>query len=176
MRLFFTFLMTMLLIATDGMAEDDKKSLGKFQDWEAFEYQENGQKVCYIASKPQKSEGKYKTRDEVWLMLTHRPGQKQTNMISFIAGYPYRPECNGLNKTECLVEFFVGPQSFYLYTQDSAAWGFPPLGDKMVAAMKSGKNVAIQGKSSRGTDTKDMFSLSGFTAAYQKASEACSVK
>ncbi len=39
--------------------------------------------------------------------------------------------------------------------------------------MKAGSNLVVKASSSRGTDTTDTYSLSGFTAAYNAISKAC---
>ena len=46
----------------------------------------------------------------------------------------------------------------------------------MVRAMRVGKKLVIQGVSSRGTKTKDSYSLFGFTAAHNAINKACRVK
>jgi len=44
----------------------------------------------------------------------------------------------------------------------------------VVAAMKRGKSAVLSARSSRGTITKDTFSLLGFTAAVDDAAKRCS--
>ena len=44
---------------------------------------------------------------------------------------------------------------------------------KLVAAMKRGSNAVVTGVASRGTTTKDTFSLLGFTAATEDAEKRC---
>ncbi|MEM6375482.1 MAG: invasion associated locus B family protein, partial [Pseudomonadota bacterium] len=44
---------------------------------------------------------------------------------------------------------------------------------KIVAAMKRGTDAVLTARSSRGTVTKDTFSLLGFTAALDEADSRC---
>jgi hypothetical protein len=43
----------------------------------------------------------------------------------------------------------------------------------MVAAMRRGNSLVVEGTSARGTVTTDRYSLSGFTAAHNAISRAC---
>ena len=45
--------------------------------------------------------------------------------------------------------------------------------NEIVKAMIRGSQMLIEGTSSRGTETTDTFSLSGFTAAYETANKTC---
>ena len=57
------------------------------------------------------------------------------------------------------------------------AWSNTPADDaKLVEAMRKGGKLTVKGVSSRGTETVDQFSLSGFTAAMKAISDACGVK
>ena len=46
----------------------------------------------------------------------------------------------------------------------------------MVEAMRRGATMIVEGISSRGTHTKDTYSLTGFTAAHNAINEACKVE
>ena len=61
-----------------------------------------------------------------------------------------------------------------LFTQGDTAWTMGEADDAaLVAAMKAGVDMVVRGKSERGTDTKDTYSLLGFTAAYDAIGQAC---
>ena len=44
---------------------------------------------------------------------------------------------------------------------------------KVIFAMKKGLELKVRGESSRGTVTNDIYTLNGFTAAYNKLTEEC---
>lgn len=50
--------------------------LGNYGKWHAYTSQEDGKKICYVTSSPLKAEGKYKSRGEIYIMITHRPHEK----------------------------------------------------------------------------------------------------
>src|SRR3546814_11545879 len=58
--------------------------LGSHRDWHTFTFMENGNKVCYMASKPTKEEGQYTSRGDVFLLVTHRPGDNSSDVVSII--------------------------------------------------------------------------------------------
>ncbi len=144
----------------------DPQALGKYGDWRAYSFDENGDKACYIASQPKKDEGKYKKRGDIYAMVTHRPAESVRDEVSLSAGYTY--------KEASQVEVTIGSNKFELYPHQDTAWLPDAVGDEqLVAAMKAGRTMVVRGTSSRGTTTKDTYSLAGFTKAYKAASKAC---
>lgn len=73
-----------------------------------------------------------------------------------------------------MVEIQVGTLKERLFTQGESAWTVDKDTDKrLVQAMIKGSTMTVQGTSARGTTTKDTYSLSGFTRAYQAINQAC---
>ncbi len=99
-------------------------------------------------------------------MVTHRPAEKIRDEVSFWAGYDF--------KEESRVEVAIDGRKFEVVPIEEIAWAPDAESDrKLVEAMKAGNTMVVQGTSQRGTDTKDTYSLSGFTKAYNTISEAC---
>lgn len=140
--------------------------LGDFSDWSAFKYMEDGKPICFMASEPTKAEGNYTKRGEIHAMVTHRPAENRVDEVSIQAGYSY--------KENVPVDVQVGSMKVRLFTEGESAWTVDKDTDKkLVQAMIKGSTMVVQGTSSRGTNTKDTYSLSGFTRAYQAISQAC---
>lgn len=140
--------------------------VGDFTDWSAFQAQENGQPVCFIVSRPKKDEGNYTRRGDIYAMVAQRPEESRIDEATFIAGYTFRPES--------AVTVTVGERQFTLFTQDDGAWAPDDETNRaLVQAMINGIEMVVQGVSSRGTATRDTYSLRGFTAAYRSSREAC---
>lgn len=147
----------------------DPRLLGNFDHWTAYEYEEGGSKVCYMASNPTKDEGKYARRGEILAMVTHRPKDNSYDVVSFIAGYDYQPGVD--------ISVQIGSDNFSLFTQGDTAWARDSETDKKLSkAMRSGKNMIVRGSSSRGTPTVDTYSLSGTGKAYEAINKACGKK
>ncbi len=143
--------------------------LGAFGDWEAFAEGNGAKRLCYITSLPKKDEGKYKKRGNIQAFVTHEPGAKIRGQVSFASGYTHKKGSN--------VRVQIGKRSFTLFTQGDRSWPRDGKGDRsMVSAMKAGSSMTVRGTSSRGTRTKDTYSLKGFTAAYGKINAACNIK
>jgi hypothetical protein len=157
-----------VLIASAALAQD-VKPIGSFEKWSAFTYPEQGKPVCYAASQPTDSKGNYAKRGEVFLLVTHRPAAKATDVVSLVAGYEY--------KAGSEVEVQVGKDKFKLFTEGERAWAKDPATDKaLVQAMAKSAAMEVKGTSARGTETADTFSLQGFSKAYQAIGQACGIK
>lgn len=150
-------------------AMEAPRHIGDYGDWAAYTYKENGKNVCYMASTPKKDEGKYTKRGDIYAVVTHRPAEKSFDVVNLVAGYTYKTESKAVVK--------IGKQAFNLYTDADKAWTQTPQEDaKLVAAMKRGERMIVDGVSSRGTKTKDTYSLKGFMRAYKAISAKCGKK
>tara|TARA_R110002073_G_scaffold44428_4_gene123108 strand:- start:1535 stop:1969 length:435 start_codon:yes stop_codon:yes gene_type:complete len=143
--------------------------IGEHNDWTAYMFTENNNKVCYMVSRPKKEEGDYTQRGDVFAIITHRPAERSKNVFSYIAGYSYKPG------SEVTVK--IDTQKFTLFTQDESAWASDSATDnKLVDAIRRGSSLKVKGVSVRGTATTDFFGLSGSSAAYKAISAECGVK
>lgn len=141
--------------------------IGEYDDWSAYVYKEGKNNVCYMASTPQKSEGKYTKRGDVYLVITHRPADKSFDVVNFVAGYTYKNDAKVIVKIgkDTISDFFV---------ESDKAWTMNAGVDKkLVEAMKKGERLIIDGTSVKGTVTKDTYSLKGFSSAYRAISAKC---
>lgn len=140
--------------------------LGDYSDWSAFKYLEDGKLICFMASEPTKAEGNYTKRGQIHAMVTHRPEENRVDEVSIQAGYSY--------KENAPVEVQIGTMNMRLFTEGESAWTVDKDSDKkLVQAMIKGSTMMVEGTSTRGTNTKDTYSLSGFTRAYEAISKAC---
>ena len=148
------------------VAHADPESIGSFGDWQAVSFDESDGKGCYITSKPTKAEGNYSQRGRVYVLVTNRPADKTFDVVSVVAGYTYE---DGGEVTVTIDE-----AEFGLFTSNDSAWAPDADTDaQLVAAMKKGNSMVVRGTSSRGTDTTDTYSLTGFSKAYEAMAEAC---
>lgn len=141
--------------------------LGTFRDWTAHTYEQDGAKMCSIYSKPVKDEGDYSRRGDIWGFVIHRPADDRIGEVSFAMGYP--------TKQGSPVSVEIGGQRFQLFTEGEGAFARPEDDPKLVRAMRAGLEMVVRGTSSRGTATKDTYSLRGFTNAHDAINRACGV-
>jgi hypothetical protein len=165
-RLVLTIAVSVTLV-TAAIAAD--KSLGTFKVWSAMTFNEDDKTVCMMWSQPEKAEGDYKKRGEIFVFVTHRPGDREMNKISFETGYTFKESSE--------VRVTIDSKGYTLYTDGSTAWSYDIKDDaRMVKAMRAGRTMIMEGVSSRGTQTRDTYSLSGFTAAHNAINKACKPK
>ncbi|HRO15519.1 MAG TPA: hypothetical protein PLL33_10835 [Paracoccus sp. (in: a-proteobacteria)] len=158
---------TLCALATPALAAEPKV-LGSEGDWTAFSG--DSPRECWAVSPPKSilntRDGKEveATRGDIRLYVAYRPGQN--GEVSFQGGYPFAPDST--------VEVDVGGQKFKLFTEGENAWtGSPDDDSKLISALRGGSSAIVTGRSSRGTQTKDTFSLSGITAMTNKAKSTC---
>ena len=128
-------------------------------------------KECWAVSPPEStrntdSDGNAKevARGDIRLYVAYRPGQE--GEVSFTGGYPFAPDST--------VEVDIGGTKFNLFTEGESAWTGSPSDDaKLIGALRAGSSATVSARSSRGTLTRDTFSLSGITAATNTAKERC---
>ena len=126
----------------------------------------DGKPVCYMGAQPKKTQGKYKKRDETYILITHRPAKKSFGVVSLRAGYAFKKD------TEATAT--IGADTFRLFTNVGHAFAHDKKTDvALVKAMIRGARMIIQGISSRGTKTTDIYSLKGVGAAWKAINKAC---
>lgn len=168
MKKYLFVLLVSLLFVVNGTASyaGEPRLVASHGDWDAYVFIENGNKVCYMASKPKKDEGKYTRRGDIYALITHRPSEGTKNVFSYITGYTYK---RGSDAT-----IQIDSKKHDLFTQDDTAWAPDAETDKALAKeIREGSKMIVRGTSARGTKTKDTFSLKGSTKAYERISKEC---
>ena len=159
---------SLLLTSTVAFAQTPK-SLGKYGSWHAYKKGD----VCYMVSMAKKSEGKYTKRGDVYAVVTHRPKIKSKNVLSLHAGYSFGTG----DDVKVTVKSSKGNKVVTLFTEGEVAWCADSKTDNMMADQltKTGSEMLVEGKSARGTKTKDTYSLAGSLKAYDAICKACGV-
>jgi hypothetical protein len=139
-------------------------------DWSVFV--ESDPKECWGVSSPKET---VNTRDgrvvavrrgDILLFVFYRPGAEVKGQVTFTGGYPFKPGST--------VNLDIGGTEFELFTENEWAWPASTADDaKIITAMKRGAQAVVTAVSSKGTQTKDTFSLLGFTAALEDAEKRC---
>ncbi|MEM9469949.1 MAG: invasion associated locus B family protein [Pseudomonadota bacterium] len=168
MKKIFTLisLLTLSAFLVTGSQAAEPRLLGTHGDWTAYTFKENGKTVCYMASQPQKAEGNYTKRGDIYALVTHRPSEKTRDVFSYITGYPY--------KAGSEVTIKANGRTFKLFTQDDTAWTPDANTDRSLAeSIRKGSSMVVKGTSKRGTLTTDTFSLKGSGKAYEAITKTC---
>ena len=164
---FFLFAGLLVFVMSSGVAQaSEPRLIGTYGDWSAYVFMEDGGKVCYMASRPQKAEGNYTRRGDVFALVTDRPAEGTKNVFSYMTGYGYKPGSD--------VSVQIGSDRFILFTQDETAWAPDAATDNRITdSIKKGSSMVVKGTSSRGTLTTDTFSLKGSSTAHDAISKEC---
>lgn len=154
--------------ATTALAQESTNRVATITDWNVFV--EESPKECWGVSKPKET---VNTRDgnpvsvrrgDILLFVTFRPGKP--GEISFTGGYPFAGGST--------VKVDIAGKAFELFTDGEWAWPGSAQDDAaLLAALKAGSTAVITGRSGKGTNTQDTFSLRGFTAAMEDAAGRC---
>ncbi len=156
--------------AAVASADDNPASLGIFKDWSAYTTGTSSGKVCYALAQPKSSDPRNAKRDPIYFLISDWPGRKAKAEPEVVPGYSY--------KDDSKVTVQVGSDKFELFTKNDggsgAAWVQQTADEvRLVAAMRRGQQAIVTGTSSRGTLTKDIYSLSGISDALDKIHSTC---
>lgn len=157
-----------ILVVTTGFASAQTSTrVATMQDWSVYSYSGPDGRVCYAASQPTQMLPAGVNRDPSFFMVANWPNRNAANETNIIMGYPL--EAN----STVTVTINTG-ESFTFFTGQDAAW----LRDiaqegQLIAAMRAGLSMTVRGRSARGTDTTDTYSLRGVTAAIERAATEC---
>ncbi|MFG6499578.1 MULTISPECIES: invasion associated locus B family protein [unclassified Sulfitobacter] len=159
------------LVASGAVAQEQSTNrVAAKTDWSVFV--EDNPTECWGVSTPKEvvntRDGRVVAvnRGQTLLMVFYRPSAEAKGQVAFTGGYPFA--------SGSTVTMSISGNTYELFTEGEWAWPATTADDaKIIAAMKRGADATLVGKSSRGTQTKDTFSLLGFTAAVEDAEKRC---
>jgi len=156
-----------ILISFSARSAEDLKSIGKFKDWETFTVTENNNKICFAQSIPILRAPKKFERNPSRLFISFRPTEDIKDEVSATSGYTFQKEK--------IVKAKSGKKTFDFFAQENFAWILDTEEEqKFIQAMKKASRVMIIGRTDKGKQTIDHYSLMGFSKAYNTAKKNCS--
>ena len=156
-----------ILISFSARSAEDLKSIGKFKDWETFTVTENDNKICFAQSIPILRAPKKFERNPSRLFITFRPSEDMKDEVSATSGYTFQKEK--------IVKAKTGKKTYDFFSQEEFAWILDTEEEqRFIKAMKKASRVMIIGRTEKGKQTIDHYSLMGFTKAYDTAKKNCS--
>jgi hypothetical protein len=159
-----------MLLPSAVSAQAKPKLVGSFTDWFVYTEGAGATKVCYTLSMPKESAPGNVNRDQPSFLVSTWPAQKKKDEPSFVPGYAY--------KDGATVQAEVGGAKITFMTDNDGnkggAWVKEAADERrLLDAMRRGTSMTITGTSSRGTLTRDTFSLSGISMALDKVAASC---
>ena len=156
-----------ILVSFSARSAEDLKSIGKFKDWEAFAVTENDNKICFAQSIPILRAPKKFERNPSRLFITFRPTEDIKDEVSATSGYTFQKEK--------IVKAKTGKKTYDFFSREEFAWIIDTEEEqRFIKAMKKASRVMIIGRTEKGKQTVDHYSLMGFTKAYNTAKKNCS--
>ena len=155
-----------LFIVFNLSSAAEPKSVGKFKNWETFTYNDSKGKVCFAQTIPTERSPKNVKRDESRLFVTFRKKEKIKNEISITSGHIYK-QSSVIAKS--------GKNEFsFSQSQGKFAW-IPDNEEEfnLIKVMKKASKLSIAASDLNGNKTKDLYSMMGFTKAYNTAKKSC---
>lgn len=142
------------------------KLIKKIKDWAIYEHKKGDDRLCFITSRPKTMKPKNVVRGDVMFYVSTWPGQGVRNEVSVKIGYHFatdsQPEAK-IDKTS--FRMTVDKDRGYINSAEQEL--------AFVGAMRRGVTMTVYGKSKRGTNTADTYSLSGVTAALNALKQLC---
>lgn len=158
------------LAATADAQEPSTNRVAANTDWSVFV--EADPKECWSVTAPKETvntrDGRVVAvkRSDILLFVFFRPGAGVNGQVTFTGGYPFAPGST--------VNLDVSGTEFELFSEGEWAWPATEADDaRIIAALKRGSQAVLTARSARGTQTRDTFSLLGFTAAIEDAEARC---
>ena len=153
MNSFFKLILLLILFFASRVLSIEAE-IGKWNFFKEEDY-------CFIISLPLKEEGNYdpSNRGDTYIMV-YRINNNPEPTLQINAGYNYDKDKSILIDIDNI--------EYELFSEgDDSAWSRKEE-DKIIIAMKKGHTLILKGISTRGTLTKDTYTLKGFTVSYKK--------
>ena len=116
---------------------------------------------CALYQFPVAEKGDYTQRGQVVFFVIK---EDRVMYVRADAGYPYDE-----NK---YIKVSIDGANYQFFGDGDTAWSMKD--DRVIIdAMKAGNEMTVIGYSTKGTETKDTYSLIGFTSSFNKLSENC---
>lgn len=135
-------------------------------DWQAFTVGDGASLDCIAFSVPQAVQPEGLNRGAIAILVSHQLSSQSFNIVQIRMGYPL--EEGGAVKVD------IDGRNWELFGDGESAWPWDlDENAEILNAMKAGSEMYVEGRSQRGNDTMDRYSLSGITASMREIDGAC---
>ena len=143
----------------------EPKSIGKYKNWETFVYNDGKGKVCFAQTMPLERAPKNFKREQSRLFVTFRKAENIKNEISITSGHEYK---------SASVTAKSGKNEFSFFSQGIFAWLLDGEEEyNLIKTMKKASKLSVRAMAKNGSQTKDLYSMMGFSKAYNAAKKSC---
>ena len=181
-----------LFLCSASHSSELPERIESFHNWSLYTQTEDDRKICFISSNPKEKYGNYKKRGTPYIWVR----QISTNIdeVSITPGYRFKNDsypklgyyksslsfANAKNSIAVKAqEGRCGIQSedlsyvFDVVDEEQAWLKDVEEDEELIKAMISGNYIVVAAQSPKNTCSFDVYSLMGFTKAYNKMKEIC---
>ena len=159
------FLVTILVLFATNTFANTPRSTGKYKNWESFTVETDKGKVCFAQTVPTKRAPSSIQRGKSKLFVTFRPSENIKDEVSLTSGHEYKSSS---------VVAKSGKNSFSLFSQGIFAWVLDGEEEyNLIKTMKKASKLSVTATAKNGSQTRDLYSMMGFTKAYNAAKKSC---
>lgn len=140
-------------------------AIGRYKDWTVFTEKVNGETLCYAATEATDKAPKSANHGDIWFFVSNWKSGKARSQPSLKVGYELRADLPA--------RATVGRAGWTMYGVGREAFAQNRDDSQLVSALKRGTELHVEAVSARNTKVSYYFSLSGSSAAIDKASSMC---
>lgn len=164
-------LLVLAAVATPLLAQNEPADpINEIANWTV--YVDEDPRQCWVIAAPSASafERGGETlnsvrRSDPFMFISFWPEQNRLGEVSYTGGYPF---------AEGSVALEIGETRFEFLSEGENAWALSTQQDTdIIAAMRGAAEATMIAQSTRGTNTRDTFTLDGFAAAVDDATLRC---
>lgn len=137
----------------------------QYSDWIVFTEDVGGERLCYAATQATDKAPRSADHGDVWFYVSNWQSGKARNQPSLKVGYELRGDLPGKAK--------IGRYDWNLFGVGREAFAQDNEDAQLVRQLKRGSELRVEAKSARNTRVTYHFSLSGSSAAIDRAASTC---
>lgn len=138
--------------------------VAQFGDWGV--YVNKTAKICFALTQPKSREPMNVKRDPAYFFITTRPGEKLTNVVSVVAGFP-------LNESSEVILRAAGT-NYPMFVKGHGLWVKNTDDEpKLVEALRKEDEIVLKLAPVKGAVTTDTYSLTGVAQALERVAKEC---
>jgi hypothetical protein len=137
----------------------------KYKDWVVYTLEEAGDTVCYAGTEAEDKAPKDVDHGGVFFFVSNSSSGNRQSQPSLMVGFPLRPELAPTAR--------ISRKTWTLYSAGNEAFALDADDPDIVRALKRGLELRVEAVSERGTAVTYHFSLSGSSAAIDRAAALC---
>ena len=156
----------MIGLGAPALAQDDPQFRGEYSDWRVFTRTTEAGFACYALSRPTDATPRAHDHGNVYFLVATWQSGAVEEQPSLLVGYDLRPTSPPQVRVGSdRFDMFADGQEGFLDDLDEE--------DELVSSMKRGSVMRVTATTLDGVATAYEFSLSGVTAALQRAETLC---